>query len=92
MDFAFQVIQWQKTHGRNSLPWQNTQDPYRVWLSEIMLQQTQVSSVLVYFPRFMARFPDVKAWQPPDWTMCWPCGVAWATTAVPVTCTAAPSK
>ena len=61
MNFAFQVIQWQKTHGRNSLPWQNTQDPYRVWLSEIMLQQTQVSSVLVYFPRFLARFPDVKS-------------------------------
>ena len=59
--FASQVIQWQKTHGRNSLPWQNTQDPYRVWLSEIMLQQTQVSSVLEYFPRFLARFPDVKS-------------------------------
>ena len=59
--FASRVIQWQKTHGRNSLPWQNTHDPYRVWLSEIMLQQTQVSSVLAYFPRFLARFPDVKS-------------------------------
>jgi A/G-specific adenine glycosylase len=48
-------------HGRNDLPWQNTQDPYRVWLSEIMLQQTQVVTVRGYFTRFMERFPDVKA-------------------------------
>ncbi len=57
--FADQVIKWQSRHGRNSLPWQNTRDPYRVWLSEIMLQQTQVSTVLGYFPRFLERFPDV---------------------------------
>ncbi|NBT93301.1 MAG: A/G-specific adenine glycosylase, partial [Betaproteobacteria bacterium] len=43
------VVAWQKVHGRNSLPWQNTTDPYRVWLSEIMLQQTQVRTVLDYF-------------------------------------------
>ena len=42
---ADKVVHWQKSHGRNSLPWQNTQDPYRVWLSEIMLQQTQVATV-----------------------------------------------
>ena len=59
MDFAAQVVRWQKTHGRNHLPWQNTRDPYPVWLSEIMLQQTQVATVLDYFPRFVARFPDV---------------------------------
>jgi A/G-specific adenine glycosylase len=47
-------------HGRNDLPWQNTQDPYRVWLSEIMLQQTQVVTVRGYFTRFVERFPDVK--------------------------------
>ena len=58
---AAHVVQWQATHGRNSLPWQNTRDPYRVWLSEVMLQQTQVSTVLDYYPRFLARFPDVKA-------------------------------
>ena len=58
---AAHVVQWQATHGRNSLPWQNTRDPYRVWLSEIMLQQTQVTTVLDYYPRFLARFPDVKA-------------------------------
>ena len=55
------VVHWQAAHGRNTLPWQNTQDPYRVWLSEIMLQQTQVSTVLDYYPRFLARFPDVAA-------------------------------
>ena len=55
------MVDWQRQHGRQSLPWQNTQDPYRVWLSEIMLQQTQVSTVLDYFPRFLARFPAVDA-------------------------------
>jgi len=53
------VVAWQKVHGRNSLPWQNTTDPYRVWLSEIMLQQTQVRTVLDYFARFTARLPTV---------------------------------
>jgi A/G-specific adenine glycosylase len=59
--FATRVVRWQRTHGRNDLPWQNTRDPYRVWLSEIMLQQTQVATVLDYYPRFLARFPDVRA-------------------------------
>ena len=57
--FAERVVAWQKTHGRHALPWQNTRDPYRVWLSEIMLQQTQVATVLGYYERFLARFPDV---------------------------------
>jgi A/G-specific adenine glycosylase len=59
--FAARVVAWQKEHGRHSLPWQNTRDPYRVWLSEIMLQQTQVATVLGYYERFTARFPDVGA-------------------------------
>jgi A/G-specific adenine glycosylase len=59
-DFSDRVVQWQKALGRNGLPWQNTRDPYRVWLSEIMLQQTQVSTVLTYFERFLATFPDVR--------------------------------
>jgi A/G-specific adenine glycosylase len=59
--FASRVVRWQKTHGRHDLPWQNTRDPYRVWLSEIMLQQTQVSAVRAYFARFLARCPDVQA-------------------------------
>ena len=58
-NFAHAVVSWQIQHGRHDLPWQNTQDPYRVWLSEIMLQQTQVSTVRDYFARFMQRFPTV---------------------------------
>jgi A/G-specific adenine glycosylase len=54
-------VRWQARHGRHDLPWQNTRDPYRVWLSEIMLQQTQVATVKAYFTRFMAAFPDVAA-------------------------------
>ena len=57
--FGDTVVAWQKKHGRHDLPWQNTQDPYAVWLSEIMLQQTQVVTVREYFARFMSRFPTV---------------------------------
>jgi len=57
--FAATLIAWQREHGRNDLPWQNTRDAYCIWLSEIMLQQTQVSTVLPYFQRFLERFPDV---------------------------------
>lgn len=57
-EFAEKLLDWQRQHGRHNLPWQ-VSDPYRVWLSEIMLQQTQVSSVLVYYTRFIERFPDV---------------------------------
>ena len=57
--FAAQVIAWQRVHGRHDLPWQ-VRDPYRVWLSEVMLQQTQVATVRAYFDRFIARFPDVR--------------------------------
>lgn len=59
-EFAPKLIAWQRQHGRNHLPWQ-TQDPYRVWLSEIMLQQTQVATVLDYYPRFIQQFPDVQS-------------------------------
>jgi A/G-specific adenine glycosylase len=58
---AARVIAWQRTHGRHALPWQGTRDPYRVWLSEVMLQQTQVAAVLAYYERFLQRFPDVAA-------------------------------
>jgi A/G-specific adenine glycosylase len=57
--FARRLIRWQQCHGRHDLPWQNTRDPYRVWLSEIMLQQTQVATVIPYYERFLARFPDL---------------------------------
>ena len=59
--FARRLVKWQREHGRQHLPWQASSDPYRVWLSEIMLQQTQVSTVLDYYPRFLQRFPDVQA-------------------------------
>ncbi len=59
--FAGRVVRWQRSHGRHDLPWQRTRDPYRVWLSEVMLQQTQVSAVLGYYQRFLDRFPDVRA-------------------------------
>ena len=59
--FAQQLVAWQKEHGRHHLPWQNTRDPYRVWLSEIMLQQTQVSTVLDYYARFLNACPTVDA-------------------------------
>ncbi len=58
---AKQVVRWQADFGRHDLPWQNTRDPYRVWLSEIMLQQTQVATVQAYFARFLTRFADVQA-------------------------------
>jgi len=59
-DWALRVLRWQTRHGRNDLPWQATREPYRVWLSEVMLQQTQVATVLDYYPRFLQRFPDVR--------------------------------
>ena len=58
---AAQLIAWQKRHGRHDLPWQGTRDPYRIWLSEVMLQQTQVATVIPYYERFLARFPTVDA-------------------------------
>ena len=58
--FARRLIRWQKQHGRHDLPWQNTRDPYRVWLSEIMLQQTRVAAVIPYYARFLARFPTLQ--------------------------------
>ena len=59
--FASALIDWQKRHGRRDLPWQGTTDPYRIWLSEVMLQQTQVSAVMPYYERFLRRFPSVAA-------------------------------
>src|SRR5262249_23660861 len=59
--FASRVTRWQRRHGRNDLPWQGTRDAYRIWLSEVMLQQTQVAAVLPYYERFVARFPTVAA-------------------------------
>ena len=59
--FSAAVIDWQRQHGRHALPWQNTTDAYRIWLSEIMLQQTQVAAVLGFYARFLDRFPTVES-------------------------------
>src|SRR5687768_4374239 len=59
--FSTRIVRWQRGHGRHGLPWQGTRDAYRIWLSEVMLQQTQVTTVLPYYERFLARFPDVAA-------------------------------
>jgi A/G-specific adenine glycosylase len=59
--FSAALIDWQRRAGRHDLPWQRTRDPYRIWVSEIMLQQTQVSTVLGYYERFVSDFPDVAA-------------------------------
>ena len=60
-DFASRLLGWYDSHGRHDLPWQHPRTPYRVWLSEIMLQQTQVRVVVPYFERFVAALPDVAA-------------------------------
>jgi len=60
-EFARKLVRWQARHGRHDLPWQRTRDPYRIWLSEVMLQQTQVATVIPYYGRILARFPDVKS-------------------------------
>lgn len=57
---AQRLVAWQLQHGRHDLPWQNTHDAYRIWLSEIMLQQTQVITVIDYYARFLERFPTVN--------------------------------
>jgi A/G-specific adenine glycosylase len=59
--FAAKLIEWQQAHGRHDLPWQGTRDPYCIWVAEIMLQQTQVATVIPYYLRFIARFPDAAA-------------------------------
>ncbi|MDL0431547.1 A/G-specific adenine glycosylase [Marinobacter sp. TBZ242] len=59
--FAHRLLAWYDTNGRHDLPWHHDRNPYRVWVSEIMLQQTQVTTVIPYFEAFMRRFPDVEA-------------------------------
>lgn len=61
IDFARQLLRWSAQHGRHDLPWQRYMTPYRIWVSEIMLQQTQVKTVIPYYDRFITRFPDVKS-------------------------------
>ncbi len=81
--FSAAVIAWQQAHGRHALPWQNTRDAYRIWLSEIMLQQTQVAAVLGYYARFLERFPTLHdlAAAPPDAVMAQWSGLGYYTRA-----------
>ena len=58
-DFSERVLLWYDRFGRKNLPWQRISSPYRVWVSEIMLQQTQVATVIPYYERFVERFPDL---------------------------------
>lgn len=60
-DFSSRLLAWFDQHGRHDLPWQHPREPYRVWVSEIMLQQTQVRTVIGYFERFIVRFPDLPS-------------------------------
>jgi A/G-specific adenine glycosylase len=59
--FAERVIEWQQASGRHDLPWQGTRNAYRIWLSEIMLQQTQVAAVIPYYQRFLDCFPELAS-------------------------------
>lgn len=59
-DFAQRIVRWQQHSGRHDLPWQHTRDPYRIWLSEIMLQQTQATTVIPYYLRFLETFPSLS--------------------------------
>jgi len=59
--FSDRLLDWWDLHGRKDLPWQHPRTPYRVWISEIMLQQTQVATVIPYFEKWMDAFPDVEA-------------------------------
>ena len=71
---AERVLHWFDRHGRKSLPWQKSYDPYQIWVAEIMLQQTRVSTVIPYYRKFMARFPDIAALarcQPDALLHCW---------------------
>lgn len=73
-DFATRLLKWFEVHGRKDLPWQQNATAYRVWVSEIMLQQTQVQTVIPYFNRFMRRFPDIAVLagaQQDDVLACW---------------------
>lgn len=59
-DFSKNIISWHKKHGRHDLPWQKEINPYKVWISEVMLQQTQVKTVLPYYERFLKKYPTIK--------------------------------
>ena len=60
MKFSSKLIRWHEKHGRKDLPWQIDKTPYKVWISEIMLQQTQVVTVIPFYSAFINRFPNIQ--------------------------------
>ena len=85
--FSDALLEWFDVHGRHDLPWQVADDPYKVWVSEIMLQQTQVKTVLQYFDRFIARFPTVQDLGTATWDEVAPTGLDSAIMPEHVICT-----
>ena len=59
-DFSEKILSWYKINGRKNLPWK-VKDPYKIWISEVMLQQTQVKTVIPYYNKFVASYPDLKS-------------------------------
>ena len=84
-NLAGRLLAWYAENARQ-LPWRRSRDPYRVWVSEIMLQQTVVAAVVPYFERFLARFPTVTRWPTHPKRTCCDCGRGWAITAGPGNC------
>ena len=85
--WAQRLVAWFAQHGRRDLPWQGTRDAYRIWLSEIMLQQTQVATVIPYYQRFVATFSDVGALAARRSTACSSIGRGSAITGARTICT-----
>jgi hypothetical protein len=90
--FSEHIVTWQRQHGRHALPWQNTHDPYRIWLSEIMLQQTQVATVIPYYARFLEAFLPWPTLPARLQNKSWSIGPGWVITPAPATCTPVRSK
>ncbi|SUG53896.1 A/G-specific adenine glycosylase [Salmonella enterica subsp. diarizonae] len=84
--FQPRFLDWYDKYGRKTLPWQINKTPYKVWLSEVMLQQTQVTTVIPYFERFMARFPTVTDLANAPLMKCSICGPGSAITPARVIC------
>lgn len=84
--FSERLLAWFDHYGRHDLPWQHPATPYRVWVSEVMLQQTQVATVIPYFERFMAQFPNVACLASASLDQVLPCGADWAIMPEGATC------
>ena len=84
--FATTIIDWYKENKRD-LPWRDTKDPYKIWISEIILQQTRVVQGYDYYCRFMEHFPDVETLAKASEDEVMKCWQGWAIIRVPVTCT-----